>query len=312
MIKTGTIKYYKSHEIDFIKWDTCIEKSDNGLIYAYSFYLDIMAGKWDALVLNDYEAVMPLTWNRKFCFYYLYQPYFIRALGVFGKKMTASTVHDFLNAVPKKFRYWNIDLNEKNPMHVENTSDQRVITRANYHLNLDKSYEEIYSGYKKSCQQRIKKAGRHEVGIFRDGCPADVVNFYRNNYESRHPEISSEVYSKLTDATTKCFEKGQAKIYLAKLPDGEITAAKMVLVDKNFVYSLIGGSSATGKQTASYYLITDATIKDHAGSGRIFRFEGSLIPGIASFSTQFGADLCSYLHLSRNKLPFPANLFKRD
>ncbi|MEI9956106.1 MAG: hypothetical protein WDM90_07350 [Ferruginibacter sp.] len=35
------------------------------LIYAQSFYLDAMAANWDAIVFNDYEAVMPLTWKKE-------------------------------------------------------------------------------------------------------------------------------------------------------------------------------------------------------------------------------------------------------
>ena len=59
------IQYLTHYQIDKAKWDDCIGKADNGLIYAYSFYLDQMSKNWDALVLNDYAAVMPLTWNRK-------------------------------------------------------------------------------------------------------------------------------------------------------------------------------------------------------------------------------------------------------
>jgi len=70
------IKHLQQKEIDKIKWDACISNAANGLIYGYSFYLDTMARHWDALVLNDYEAVMPLTWNKKYGFYYLYQPAF--------------------------------------------------------------------------------------------------------------------------------------------------------------------------------------------------------------------------------------------
>ena len=76
-------------EIDFIKWDNCISNAPNGLIYGYSYYLDHMASQWDALVLNDYEAVMPLTWNRKYGIHYLYQPFLTAQLGVFGKNIIA-------------------------------------------------------------------------------------------------------------------------------------------------------------------------------------------------------------------------------
>ena len=73
MSEAANIKYLRHQEVDKSKWDNCIDKADNGLIYAYSFYLDHMAKQWDALVLNDYEAVMPLTWNKKFGFYYLWK-----------------------------------------------------------------------------------------------------------------------------------------------------------------------------------------------------------------------------------------------
>jgi hypothetical protein len=52
------ITYLSSQQVDKLKWDRGIEHAGNGLIYAYSFYLDAMCDNWDALVLNDYEAVI--------------------------------------------------------------------------------------------------------------------------------------------------------------------------------------------------------------------------------------------------------------
>src|SRR5215831_14346953 len=98
------IQYLRHHEIDKEKWDHAISNADNGLIYAYSFYLDQMAKHWDALVLNDYEAVMPLTWNKKFGIYYLYQPAFTACLGIFGNDLTEEIVKEFIQYIPKKFK----------------------------------------------------------------------------------------------------------------------------------------------------------------------------------------------------------------
>lgn len=313
MISTYNIRYCLHHEIDTVKWNRCIEEANNGLIYAYSFYLDLMAGKWDALVLNDYEAVMPLTWNRKYGFCYLYQPYFIPSLGIFGLKDQKVTISDFLNAIPQKFRYWDIKLNESNCF-TGNKSNSKIniTTSTNYLLNLNKPYAEINAKYRRLSLRMLKKAVDNQVQIDKDGKPVDVIDFYRKLYKSKHKRISSVVFDKLTACTTKCFEKELAKVYLAKLPDGEIIAAYLVLVDKNFVYSLVGGSSEKGKQTGSFYLITDAAIKDHAGSERVFRFEGSDIHGIAFFNTQFGPDSINYHRLINNKLPFPINLLRKN
>ena len=34
------IQHLTHRQIDKAKWDDCIDKADNGLLYAYSFYLD--------------------------------------------------------------------------------------------------------------------------------------------------------------------------------------------------------------------------------------------------------------------------------
>src|SRR5258705_11018399 len=97
------IQYLAHKDIDKNKWDRCIDSAGNGLIYAYSFYLDCMAMNWDALVLNDYEAVMPLTWKKKYGIHYLYQPFLTAQLGLFGNQINPNLFEIFLNAIPDKF-----------------------------------------------------------------------------------------------------------------------------------------------------------------------------------------------------------------
>jgi len=84
-----------------------------------------------------------------------------------------------------------------------------------------------------------------------------------------------------------------------------------VLHDENFAYSLLGGSTQKGKETAAFYLLTDAAIKDAANHKQIFRFEGSDIPGVAFFNQQFAPHTVYYPHIKKNRLPFPVNLLKK-
>ena len=131
------IQYLTYQQINKTKWDACINQADNGLIYACSFYLDAMAKNWDALVLGNYEAVMPLTWNKKYGIHYLYQPAFTACLGVFGKCLHAQTVAAFLQAVPAKFKYWDIYLN---PGNVFTLPLLNLYERMNFVLNLNNNY----------------------------------------------------------------------------------------------------------------------------------------------------------------------------
>ncbi|HEU0112812.1 MAG TPA: hypothetical protein VFQ73_18195, partial [Flavisolibacter sp.] len=66
MTETIRIQYYPGKSINKQAWDKCISNASNGLIYACSTYLDTMSDNWDALVLNNYEAVMPLPWRKKY------------------------------------------------------------------------------------------------------------------------------------------------------------------------------------------------------------------------------------------------------
>src|SRR6266542_2732865 len=101
MAASHNIKYLLQDQIDKTKWDRCIDESPNGLIYAYSFYLDQMSTHWDALVLDEYKAVMPLPWRKKAGIYYLYQPFNIAQLGIFGEAINQELVAAFLNKVPR-------------------------------------------------------------------------------------------------------------------------------------------------------------------------------------------------------------------
>lgn len=304
------INYIKNADIDKIKWDECIISATNSIIYARSFWLDEMT-KWDALVLDDYAAVMPLTYNRKFGFYYLYQPYFTKQLGVFGKNISPELVIQFLKTIPKKFKFWNIDL-------VENSIDKnlkKVLSniilkkRRNFFVPLDKNYNELSAGYKRLAKRILKQAYKENIIIHRDQDPAVVIDFYKKNY-TYDKNISEKIYTKLKKAITIAFKNKNAFAYLAKTDKGKTIAAYLILKDNKFIYSLLGGSNKTGKETGAFYLLTDAAIKDNAASERIFRFEGSDKKGIAFFNSQFNPISVDYFHLYMNDLPFPINLLK--
>ncbi|HZI68688.1 MAG TPA: hypothetical protein VFD44_03210, partial [Hanamia sp.] len=149
------ISYLPQGKIDKSKWDNCIKNSANGLIYAYSFYLDAMSENWDALVANDYEFVMPLTWKRKYGIYYLYQPPFTASLGVFGNNISKEIVKNFLENIPQKFRYWDFYLNRQNLFSIP---EFPMYERSNFILRLSSDYESIKSKYASSTSRNIKRS----------------------------------------------------------------------------------------------------------------------------------------------------------
>ena len=95
------IRFVEYNQLDTEKWDTCIKRCANSLPYVFSWYLDIVVQKWDALILDDYQAVFPLPSRKKFCIKYSFTPFWVQQLGLFYIKSNSRLlVEDFISAIP--------------------------------------------------------------------------------------------------------------------------------------------------------------------------------------------------------------------
>lgn len=307
------IRYLERAAVDVEKWNRCIDESANGLIYAHSWWLDHMADNWSALVLNDYDAVMPLTWKHKYGFHYLYQPWFTLCLGVFKKPGIPIALVDFFKSIPGKYRLWDFQVNEYTMPDEQNSFRIQVVERTNHFVRGDvNDYAAIAGSYSRLCRRKLAKALKEGLRVaINEEKPGTIITMYQQEYAKEHPDIEKKVYDQLAACCTIAFDKGLATIYTAISPAGETQAFYLVLHDKQYAYSLIGGSTANGKETGAFYLLTDAAIKQAAQHNHIFRFEGSDIPGIAFFNRQFASVVTHYSHIKRNALPFWAKWLKR-
>ena len=305
------IHYLRRQDIDDAKWDARIQSSPNGLIYGRTFFLDnITGGQWDALIWEDYQAVMPLTWRKKLGFFYLYQPFFTASLGVMGHDPNQPSADGWLKAIPSKFRLWDFHLNETNLISPGAAGlPLKIITRVNYLLPLHQPYAIIREGFSRLAGRMLKKAAG--LSVTRVDQPSQVISLYRDTYRTAHPELSDEDYGRLNSCAALACRNGQASAWLARYLDGKTAAFYLAFTDRHFVYSILGGSTPEGREEGAFYLLTDALIREYAGQEKTFRFEGSDIPGIAFFNSQFGPQQIHYPHIMMNRLPFPINLFKR-
>lgn len=142
-----------SQQIDINKWNDRISKSNNGLLYAKSFYLDAMADQWHGLIIDDYRSVMPLPWRKKYGIIYLYTPAFMQQLGLIGDEtIDAETV---IQAVYSFARYGDYLFNFTN--HAFETS-VTCKNSNNYILDLSLGYDPINSNYKTNLRRNLNKS----------------------------------------------------------------------------------------------------------------------------------------------------------
>lgn len=297
----SSIQLIKHADLDQQKWNDCITQSSNGLVYAYAWYLDAMtADQWDTLVLNDYEAVMPLTWNKKYGVNYLYQPFFCASLGVFSKQaITKELLSNFLHAIPQRFKYIDIYLNQQNLFAVDGFP---FTERINYVLQLNESYENISSKYRTNLKRNIRKAEESKLIVRDDVAIKDILSLAKETMQRVSPITDEQVsrFETVFSAATQLATTETIGIYSQR---NELLASAAFIHSHNRWYYILVGNHPNGKTLgASHYLI-DRFIHKHAASNDLLDFEGSDIRNLAFFYSSYGAVEEKYPALRMNRLP---------
>jgi len=304
MKASDNIRYVHRQEIDPARWDQCIAGAPNGMIYAYVSYLDKMAKRWDALVLNDYEAIMPLTWNRKWGIRYLYQPPLTQQLGIFSNTgLSVGMIDAFLQETRKHFRFAEIFLNHDN-FHPD------LRPRNNYILSLNTSYNTIRSLYKNSLLKSLKKNARFQLTYARDFDPGEAIRLHRDEYGKRTPHVKQRDYDRF-EAYCRLAQKEGGTILRAVFEDqASLLAVALFLKKKDRIYLLKSNTFPKGRQMGANHFLMDNFIKEFAGKELTLDFVGSDIPGIAFFYDNFGGLNQPYFFYRFNSLPWPLRLLK--
>jgi len=301
------VLYITYQQINKSKWDHCIDTAGNGLVYGYSFYLDAMAKHWDALVLDDYEAVMPLTWNKKYGITYLYQPFFAASLGVFGRKLSPTVINDFLKAIPAKFSYWDIYLNEANRFAL---ADFNLYERVNFVMSLNEPYEKLYNNFRENIKRNIKKAAQLNCVIKKDIDVNEVIALATE--QSRNFSlVTPQDYDHFKNVYQHLHAQQKAVTYGVYTSANKLVASCAFIFSHNRAYYILVGNHPNGKTIGASHAIINAFIKDYAGQNLLLDFEGSDIPNLAFFYSSFGAIEEKFAGLKLNRLPFWMKWFKR-
>ncbi len=301
------ITYLPQARIDKQKWDRCIDTATNGLAYAYSFYLDAMSRHWDALVMNDYEMVMPLTWNKKYSFYYLYPPFYCAQLGIFGNYITAEIVNNFLTTIPSKFKYWDYYLNKDN---LFSLPDFPMYERNNYVLPLNAKYGEIQKNYAESHRRNINRALKAGNTFKRDISAADVIALAAQQAKNFSP-ITQKDFDNFSKLFALLHSRRMATCYGIFDRNNQLTASCAFVFSHHRAYYILVGNHPNGRTSGASHLLIDQFIKENAGKNLLLDFEGGNISGIEFFYKCFGATTEKFAWLKMNKLPVVAKLFKK-
>lgn len=304
------IQYLKHEDIDFAKWDYCIDSANTGLLYAVSGYLHCICPQWDALVMGDYEAVMPLPQKKKWGIAYLYQPWGMAQGGIFSRHLlTAEIEAAFYNAATQHFRYGTFDGNETHCL--RNTPKTKITWRNNFVLPLSRPYENLYNKYDKDVQKNLRRAKRYQQFVCNDVTVEEVAALYTAQYGQLNSEANSAQMQRLIAAGKWLQYQGLGFVQAVRDTNtNSLLCAGLFGLYRSRIYYILGAPTTDGRNHQSVYLMLDSVIAANATKASLFDFEGSDIPNVASFYSKFGSINKPYPCVHINRLPWPINKLK--
>ena len=286
------IRFLDRKDIDVERWDRCVRQSAVADIYALSGYLDIMARQWSGLVQDDYEAVLPIPWNRKFCIYYIYTPRFTSPLPLCGNPATALPLPDFLAGIPTRFRLWDLDIRGGTP-------DQSIAYtkqfRNNHLLPLKAPYETLRSGYRSTYRNLLRQS--RDRGYMARTCTDYEDIIYKARIKKKIRGMKADDYTRFEKLCHHLAASGMLESWETVNTTGERCAGAVFFITEAKIYYMLAWNNDEGRKSGASHLLMDAVIAAYAGSGLTLDFEGSDHPGIARFFEGFGAEPQPYLSI---------------
>lgn len=276
--------------INIQKWNRCIELATNGMPYAYHWYLDAVTGEqWEALVVNDYETVMPLPYNRKLIgLKQVYHPFFTQQLGVFSTKpIHLDVITSFFESIPHSYVRFYSQVNFANP--IENLDfGFQIETRNNFILPLNQPYETLYASFSKGIKYSIKKGIKWQH--HREQLDVETfISFFEKSEIPDMKKIMGQLKRILKPLLPAIEQRGIGYPVGLFSKEGHLLAALFLLKSHGRLIYLLSRSTQEGKKKRAMAFLIHSIIKEHAEMPYIFDFEGSNIPSLIEFFTSFGA-----------------------
>jgi hypothetical protein len=295
------IVYLKHNEIDREQWDNCIKNTPGAKPYAYSWYLDIMAPGWQALVDDDYDSVFPIPGFSRFGIQYISTPAFLQQLGAFSPDKPVSTaIGEFLDYMPDFFRLIDLCIGQK-----ISTVGYKVSEKVNYELDLSKPYETIFNNFSDHCRKNIEISARKCPELVSSIKPDEIINLFIQNNRKEINGIKIHDFQRLKNLMNFCIINKKGKLI-------GVRGARKKLIFGLFLVEIRGNKTILfvvntpfSRERRIEYFVVNELIKNYSSTRTILDFSGSSIPSVASFIESFGSEKLPYYRLYRNRLFWP-------
>lgn len=295
------IRKVKYQEIDFEKYNACIENSVQKKFYAERIFLDISTDKnWELLIYNDYEAVMPIPFVKKIGIKLVINPKLCQQLGIFSPIDKLEVNDLFYNYLIKNYNVWYYAFNDVN--HFSKSLKQRQ----NFLIFPDQ-YELVRQKYspKRKRKLRLDQEVLENSEVVKNPDIEIIKRFIRSTGLGADRKDLEE----FIDLLFKFFKNHKLDFY------GFFYHQKLInliaIYNDKYSLALLGTYNEREyvKLSGSSYLI-DKVISENIET-KIFDFEGSEIPAVEEFFRGFRPELKHYTCIQNSKKELLTNIIKK-
>lgn len=262
--------------------------------------MEATADNWGALVIADYEFILPIPYVIKKNQSILYQPFFSQQINVLGNVLpTVDLINQFISSIPKKFQLAQFNL----PNYlIQNANGYEIEEVVFQYLDLNKGYDAIASEYSTNAKRQIKKAVKKELKIVEQNDLGLFMKMFKDTVGNKL-SFTEGNYHCLQNLMDIGLANNTGRLVSTEL-DGETVAIGYFFIQENRITYLKGASTVEGKDSGGMYYLLDAIIQEYSNSRRIFDFGGSKVSSIAEFYKKLGGKDQTYLSFSKNDLPW--------
>ena len=295
------IAYLRHVDIDVRKWNTCINRSFNATIYAYSWFLDLFSEHWDALVEDDYHSVMPLFTKRILGRRIIYTPKAIRELGIFSRDPVPSEkTTQFLTSIPRRFFHFHILLNKYNPLEAHWSGNRLV----HFSLDLIRPYHKIVENFDVELRRRLNRSVARQQIFIKGLSPNDLINFIRTRRIPVDHFIRNNHFRILRSLIASLIRNGTGELVgVYDRHNNLSSAAVFAWINYRIILLFMAVDPRQAEETPHLFLI-DRIIDRYAETNSILSFEFLNNDLTAEIIRGFGAGESSLMEVTSGKIPF--------
>lgn len=284
------IRFVKHNDINPEKWNATLQTSQFRTIFCSYNILDELTrgGHWNALILDDYQYIMPLPKRSKLGVSYIYTPFFLPQMGIFSAHpITSEIVAEFIQAIPKKYKQVDALLNISNDISNLNT---HTLTLISHQLDLNTSREELFSHYAQNTQRNIKSAQKQNLIFETQNVKiCEIIDlFVQNKGKENIVHFKADDYKTLEIVAEQLLKMERLDVVGTRNATGQLIAGTLFVKDFDRIWFWFSGRDNQFSKEKPMFFLLDEYIKTQAGKPMLLDFNGSTNENVARLYKGFG------------------------